>query len=56
MWVCVRKKSEDETERAKEGERDLFNSRGDGGGGGGDSFFFFSFRFQERDDRWKERL
>ena len=55
MWVCVRKKKKKvkmrQRERKRErGREDLFN-REDWGGGA--CFFFL---FQERDDRWKERL
>lgn len=49
MWVCVRggkKREAKMRRRMKEGERDLFK-REDGG---------HIFLFQERDDRWKERL
>lgn len=43
MWVCVRKKWSWERELKR--ERDLFNRLGER-----------IFCFQERDDRWKERL
>lgn len=53
MWVCVRKKKkrrwDRESERGREGERTCLIGKM----GGHVVFFFF---FQERDDRWKERL
>lgn len=55
MWVCVRKKKKKAKMRQRErkrerGREDLFN-REDWGGE-----CHFLFFFQERDDRWKERL